>query len=74
MGTACKLEALIGSNGSFYKPNSLAPLTDEEVETHEDSLDAYDQMQAAVYKVIYQTVDKTTFLQVKNEVDAAAMW
>ena len=31
-------------------------------------------MQAAVREVIYRTVDKTTFLQIKNEVDAAAVW
>jgi len=31
-----------------------------------------DQSQAAVREVIYRTIDKTTFLQVKNEVDAAA--
>lgn len=31
-------------------------------------------MQVAVRKVIYRTIDNTTFLQVKNESDAAAMW
>ncbi|KAF8237991.1 hypothetical protein L208DRAFT_1244579 [Tricholoma matsutake] len=31
-------------------------------------------MQAAVHEVIYRTVDNTTFLQVKNKSDAAAMW
>ena len=41
---------------------------------HEDIIDTYNQAQAAVRKVIYRTIDKTTFLQVKNEVDAASMW
>jgi gag-polypeptide of LTR copia-type len=36
--------------------------------------DTYDQQQAAVHEVIYRTIDKTTFLQVKNEPTAAAMW
>ena len=31
-------------------------------------------MQAAVREVIYRTIDKTTFLQVKNKMDAASMW
>ena len=37
-------------------------------------IDTYDQAQAAVREVIYRTIDKTTFLQVKNEVDTASMW
>jgi len=74
LGTVCKPEALDEHNGSFYKWNSLAPLTDEEVEKHEEAQDSYDQMQAAIHEVIYRTVNKTTFLQVKNESDATAMW
>ena len=31
-------------------------------------------MQAAVQEIIYHTVDKTTFLQIKNEPDAASVW
>jgi hypothetical protein len=69
-----KPEELDKRNGIFYKRNSLAPLTDMEVEKHEEAQDSYDQMQAAVFKVIYRTVDKTTFLQMKNESNATAMW
>ena len=75
MGTACKPESLQESNGSFFRGNSLAPLTDEEIEKHKEIQDSYDQMQAAVHKVIYRNVDNTTFLQVKNEPNSdAAMW
>ncbi|KAF8805315.1 hypothetical protein BYT27DRAFT_7104775, partial [Phlegmacium glaucopus] len=73
-GTARKPEQLIERNGSLFKPGSIAPLNDEELEKHEEILDTYDQMQAAVREVIYRTIDKTTFLQVKNEIDAASMW
>ena len=73
-GTARKPELLIESNGAFFKSGSLAPLTDEELEKYEETVDTYDQSQAAVCEVIYRTIDKTTFLQVKNEVDAASMW
>ncbi|KAF8219755.1 hypothetical protein L208DRAFT_1148438, partial [Tricholoma matsutake] len=62
------------SNGSFFRANSLAPLTDEEIKKHEEMQDSYDQMEAAVREVIYRTVDNTTFLQIKNEPNAAAMW
>jgi hypothetical protein len=72
--TARKPETPIERNGSFYKLGSMAPLTDEELEKYEDSVDTYDQSQAAVREVIYRTIDKTTFLQVKNEADAAALW
>jgi hypothetical protein len=74
LGTARKPEKLIEHNGSFYKQAALSPLTDEEHEKHEEAQDTYDQMQAAAHEVIYRTVDKTTFLQVKNEPDAAALW
>ena len=73
-GTARKPEPLVERNGAFYKSGSLAPLTDDELEKYEETVDSYDQSQAAVREVIYRTIDKTTFLQVKNEVDAASMW
>ena len=58
-GTARKPEILSERNGSYYKSGSLAPLSDEELEKHEDSVDSYDQSQAAVREVIYRTIDKT---------------
>jgi gag-polypeptide of LTR copia-type len=73
-GTARKPEVLTERNGSFYKSNSFHPLNDDELEKHEDAKDLYDQAQAAVREIIYRTVDKTTFLQIKNEVDAASVW
>ena len=73
-GTVRKPEQLIECNGSYYKQGSLAPLTDEDLEKHEETIESYDQMQAAVCEVIYWTIDKTTFLQVKNKTDAMSMW
>ena len=74
LGTARIRERLDERNGSFYKRNSLAPLTDDELMKHEEATDLYDQMQAAVREIIYRTVDKTTYLQIKNEADAASVW
>ena len=73
-GTVRKPETLIERDGSFYKSGSLAPLNNEVLKKHEDTIDTDDQAQAAVHEVIYRTIDKTTFLQVKNEVDTALMW
>ena len=74
LGTTRKLEQLVERSGSFYRHGALTPLTDDKLTKHEEYQDTYDQMQAAVHKVIYRTINKTTFLQVKNESDAAAMW
>jgi gag-polypeptide of LTR copia-type len=49
-------------------------LTDEEVEKPKEEEEAYEQKQAAVQEVIYQTVDKSMFLQVKNETSTADVW
>ena len=74
LGTACKPEVLIERSGVFYKPGMLNPMSDEDLEKHEEMTDLFDQMQTAVCEVIYRTVDKTTFLQIKNEGDAASIW
>ena len=74
IGTARKPERLEERNGAFHKIGSLAPLSDAELEKHEEATDLYDQAQAAVREIIYRTVDKTTFIQIKNEADAASVW
>ena len=73
-GTVHKLETLNERDGAFYKSGSLAPLSNGELDKHEELTDLYNQMQAAVWEIIYCTVDKTTFLQIKNEADAASVW
>ena len=70
MGTVCKLVALSEIIGDYLKPGQLAPLSDEEMEKHEQEQDLYDQHQATVYDIIYQTVD----LQVKGEKTANMVW
>jgi hypothetical protein len=53
LSTVQKLVTLLEQNGDFYKPHSLAPLTDEEVEKHKEHEEAYEQKEAAVREVIY---------------------
>ena len=74
LGTARKPVELMERSGSFYKGTNPDPLTEEEIEEHEDEEDKYEQQQATVRKVIYQTIDKSTFLQVKNETTTATVW
>ena len=74
LGTVRKPEDLVESGGKIYLGKSKEPMTDEQLAKHEDAMDLYDQMQAAVREIIYRTVDKTTFLQIKNESDAASVW
>ena len=74
MGTARKLVELVERSGDYYKPGALSPLNDDELEKHEKEQDEYEQKQASVCEVFYRTVNKSTFIQVKNETDAAAIW
>ena len=82
LGTVHKPEELIEHDGKFYKPPpssspSSASAKDSEVQPISDEAlkkDLYNQMQAAVWEIIYCTVDKTMFIQVKNEKDAASVW
>jgi gag-polypeptide of LTR copia-type len=74
LGTVCQLIKLEEHGGVYYKLHSLVPLTDNKLKKHEKEEEAYEQKQAAIQEVIYWTVDKSTFLQVKNETTATAVW
>ena len=74
LGTARQLIKLEERSGDYFKPHSLAPLTDKELVKHEEDKESYDQKQAAVREVVYRTVDKSTFLQIKNEATAVDIW
>jgi hypothetical protein len=74
LGTARKPAELTELDGDYYKQGSSAPLGDEEFEIHEKSQDEYEQKEASVREVIYRTIDSSTFIQVKNAKDAAAVW
>jgi len=75
LGTARKpAEIEVKDDGSVHKKGSSTALTEDELEKYEEEVETYEQKQASVREVIYRTVDKSTFLQVKNEPDAAAVW
>ena len=55
----------------FYPSDAKDPLSNDALEEHETSLDTWEQKQAQVHKLIYNTVDSSTFLQIKT---AADLW
>ncbi|KAF8156066.1 hypothetical protein B0H34DRAFT_659125, partial [Crassisporium funariophilum] len=75
IGSALKpKEPTKGESGQLYQSGSLVPMSDAEIEKYEDSLDEWMQKKAQVREVIYGTVDQSTFLQIKREPTAAAVW
>ena len=74
LGTMWKPTTLQEQDGNYYKQGSLAPLSDDDVEKHKVEMEAHEQKQALVQEVIYRTIDKSTFLQIKNKVDTEAIW
>ncbi len=75
VGTALKPSPIVEKRGKFYlSANDTVPLMDEVLEKHETSIDSWDQKEAQVRELIYNTVDSTSFLQIKGEKTAAALW
>jgi hypothetical protein len=58
----------------FYKPDGTKPLSEDEIEEHEKKIDEYEQKQASVREVIYETISRSIFLRIKNEKTAAEVW
>ena len=74
LGTARKPVDLIERDGGYFAPGHLGPLGDAEFEKHEEEQDEYEQKQASVREILYRTIDHLTFIQVKNEPNAKAVW
>ena len=75
VGTALKPSTIVKKNGKFYLPtDSLLPLDEDALKKHETSVDTWEQKEAQVCKLIYNTVDSALFLQIKGENTAAALW
>ena len=74
VGTALKPSSVIERDGRFYLPSSTDPLSEDALEEHETSVDTWEQKQAQVRELIYNTVDNSTFLQIKGEKTAADLW
>jgi uncharacterized protein YutE (UPF0331/DUF86 family) len=73
LGTAHRPVEIVERIRDYYNPAALSPLNDDKLEKHEKEQDEYEQKQASVREVIYRTINKSMFIQVKNEMDAAAI-
>ncbi len=73
-GTTKKPAELTESNGDYYKPGELAPLSDDELEKHLKLQDEYDQKEALMREIFYKTISNSTFMQIKNQPSAAHVW
>jgi len=77
-GTVRKPEELVERDGKWYKmkgeSQEATPLTDDELDKHEDEIDVYQQHEAQVREIIYGTIDKSNFVHIKGEATAAAIW
>ena len=60
--------------GAYFKAKSTTALTEKELDDHYTELDTYETKQAQVRDVIYETVSKSVFLEVKNEATATDVW
>ena len=75
VGTALKPSPIVERAGKFYlTADDKAPLSEEALEKHETSIDSWEQKEAQVRELIYNTVDNASFLQIKGERTAADLW
>jgi gag-polypeptide of LTR copia-type len=79
LGTKRKPGTFIELDRKFYKTEDIkkkdrVTLTDKEVEDMEEALDEYEQKEALVREVIYETISQSMFLQIKNEPTASKLW
>jgi len=75
VGTTLKPSTVIERDGKFYlKTDDPEPLSEDALDKHETSVDAWEQKEAQVRELIYNTVDNAMFLQIKGEKTAAALW
>ena len=59
---------------SKHLTGSTAKLSEDDLDKHETSVDSWEQKEEQVRKLIYNTVNNSTFLQIKGEKTAAALW
>ena len=76
MGTMRKPGTMTEKDGEFYKTGDKSQklLSETEIKAMEKATDEYEQKEASVREVIYETISQSMFLQVKNEPTAAKVW
>jgi hypothetical protein len=76
VGTTLKLSPIFIKDEKFYLSEDEAlPLSDEALEKHKTTINTWEQKEAQVRELIYNTLDNALFLQIKGEMTAAAaLW
>ena len=72
-GTARKPVDIVEKEGKFFS-FSGTELTSKQLDEHEDELDVWEEKEAQLRELVYNTVDNSTFLQIKGQPTAAKMW
>ena len=79
-GTAQQPVGIVKMDGKFYRSDTnlsasdRKALTSEEIETIEGDLDTWEIKQAQAREIIYATVSKTTYGQIKSCVTVNELW
>ena len=73
-GTARKPAEVEFKDDKAYKKGTASELTPTMLTALEKEQDEYEQKEASVREVIYETIGQSLFLQVKNEETAAKVW
>ena len=74
LGTARKPTEIEIKSDKVYKKGNTMELTSTQIEEIEKEVDQFEQKEASVREVIYETIGQSLFLQVKNEPTAAKVW
>jgi hypothetical protein len=63
VGTVLKPSTIVEKAGKFYlETDDKVPLMDEALDKHETSVDTWEQKEAQVRELIYNTIDNALFL------------
>ena len=76
-GTAHVPPHPVEHKGKFYQSTDTVfahPLSDDDLEKLEDKLEEYEQKEAKMRTIIYESISDSTFNKIKGEATAALIW
>ena len=73
-GTARTPTEIEFKSNKVYKKGGTTELTSTQIDEIEKEIDHFEQKEASVREVIYETIGQSLFLQIKNEPTAAQVW
>ncbi|SJL07236.1 uncharacterized protein ARMOST_10579 [Armillaria ostoyae] len=75
--TTVKFLDKVEHKGKFYQSTDTVfshPLSDDDLEKLEDKLEEYEQKEAKMRCIIYESISNSTFNEIKGEATAALVW